>query len=99
LVYNLVSEKTGYPADTLEPQMDLEADLGIDSIKKVEILGAVQERIPGMAALSPEELAETRTLGQVIERVEAHEGTAKKAQAPASWSGARGAASSAGWSA
>ena len=99
LVYGLVSEKTGYPADTLEPQMDLEADLGIDSIKKVEILGAVQERIPGMAALSPEELAETRTLGQVIERVEAQESTAKKAQTPASWSGARGAASSAGWSA
>ncbi len=26
--------------------MDLEADLGIDSIKRVEILGALQEKLP-----------------------------------------------------
>ncbi|MBI4060061.1 MAG: acyltransferase domain-containing protein, partial [Elusimicrobia bacterium] len=30
----VVSEKTGYPADTIGPDMDLEGDLGIDSIKR-----------------------------------------------------------------
>jgi len=35
----LLSELSGYPPDLLEPDMDLESDLGIDSIKKVEVLG------------------------------------------------------------
>ena len=33
-----VADKTGYPADMLGMEMHLEADLGIDSIKRVEIL-------------------------------------------------------------
>ena len=40
----IVSEKTGYPGRRRSIQeMDLEADLGIDSIKRVEILSAVAE--------------------------------------------------------
>jgi hypothetical protein len=42
----IVSEKTGYPVETLELDMDMEADLGIDSIKRVEILGALQAQFP-----------------------------------------------------
>ena len=42
----VVSEKTGYPQEMLELGMDIESDLGIDSIKRVEILGAVQDRAP-----------------------------------------------------
>ncbi|HVA24837.1 MAG TPA: beta-ketoacyl synthase N-terminal-like domain-containing protein, partial [Chloroflexota bacterium] len=38
----VVSDKTGYPPNTLELDMDIEADLGIDSIKRVEILGAMR---------------------------------------------------------
>ncbi|MGH1348428.1 MAG: phosphopantetheine-binding protein, partial [Nannocystales bacterium] len=38
----VVSEKTGYPTEMLSPEMNLEADLGIDAIKRVEILSAVQ---------------------------------------------------------
>ena len=41
-----MAEKTGYPAEMLEPDMQLDADLGIDSIKRVEILSAFQERSP-----------------------------------------------------
>ncbi|GIT73350.1 MAG: hypothetical protein Ct9H300mP28_31640 [Pseudomonadota bacterium] len=40
----IVSEKTGYPQQMLEPEMDMESDLGIDSIKRVEILGTAQEK-------------------------------------------------------
>jgi len=40
----IVSERTGYPADMLNPDLNLEADLGIDSIKRVEILSAFQRR-------------------------------------------------------
>jgi hypothetical protein len=38
----IVSERTGYPQDMLGLDVDIEAELGIDSIKRVEILGTVQ---------------------------------------------------------
>lgn len=71
---NVVSEKTGYPAETLELGMDIEADLGIDSIKRVEILGAMRDQFPELPQLKPEELAELRTLGQIVEYMNAHIG-------------------------
>jgi acyl transferase domain-containing protein/NAD(P)H-dependent flavin oxidoreductase YrpB (nitropropane dioxygenase family)/NADP-dependent 3-hydroxy acid dehydrogenase YdfG len=40
----VVSERTGYPPDMLKPDLNLEADLGIDSIKRVEILSAFQRQ-------------------------------------------------------
>ena len=36
---DVVSERTGYPTDMLSLDADLEGDLGIDSIKRVEIAG------------------------------------------------------------
>ncbi|MFT5163007.1 MAG: polyketide-type polyunsaturated fatty acid synthase PfaA, partial [Alteromonadaceae bacterium] len=66
VMMSVVAEKTGYPADMLALEMDMEADLGIDSIKRVEILGAVQETIPDLPALNPEDLAELRTLGEIV---------------------------------
>jgi len=38
----LIADRTGYPPDMLGIDLDLEADLGIDSIKRVEILGALR---------------------------------------------------------
>ncbi len=63
----VVSEKTGYPADVLEPAMQLDADLGIDSIKRVEILAAIQERLPQAPVIGPEHLGTIRTLGQIAD--------------------------------
>ena len=48
LMLDVVAEKTGYPKEMLELEMDIEAELGIDSIKRVEILAAVQSRAPGL---------------------------------------------------
>ncbi len=62
----IVSEKTGYPLETLDPEMDLEADLGIDSIKRVEIMGALQERFPQMAQPDTQILAGLRTIQEII---------------------------------
>ena len=42
----VVSEKTGYPAESLDLNLSLDADLGVDSIKRVEILSALQEKLP-----------------------------------------------------
>jgi polyketide-type polyunsaturated fatty acid synthase PfaA len=75
---SVVTDKTGYPAEMLEIQMDLEADLGIDSIKRVEIIGAMQELFPELPKLSPEELAEQRTLGKIAEYLGTQIAVAKK---------------------
>ncbi|WP_168534938.1 type I polyketide synthase [Anabaena sp. UHCC 0253] len=64
---SITSEKTGYPIEMLELDMDMEADLGIDSIKRVEILGGLQELYPNLPKPNLEELAEKRTIGQVVE--------------------------------
>jgi acyl transferase domain-containing protein/NADP-dependent 3-hydroxy acid dehydrogenase YdfG len=42
-VLAIVSEKTGYPADMLELDLDLEADLGIDTVKQAETFAAIRE--------------------------------------------------------
>jgi len=61
----VVSEKTGYPVEMLELEMGMDSDLGIDSIKRVEILSALQERLPGAPAIGPEHLGTLRTLGEI----------------------------------
>ena len=69
MLLEVVSEKTGYPAEMLELGMDLEADLGIDSIKRVEIFGALTKQYPSMSGINPQELTELRTLGEIVDYV------------------------------
>ena len=71
----IVSEKTGYPTEMLDLNMDMEADLGIDSIKRVEIVGAMREIYPNLAKMEAETFAEIRTLGQIIEFMNTSLGT------------------------
>jgi NAD(P)-dependent dehydrogenase (short-subunit alcohol dehydrogenase family)/acyl carrier protein len=61
----VVAEKTGYPAEMLRLDMELEGDLGIDSIKRVEILSALQERAPGLPDIDGADLAALSTLGHI----------------------------------
>ena len=42
-VLEIVAEKTGYPQDMLELDLDLEADLGVDTVKQAETFAAVRE--------------------------------------------------------
>jgi polyketide-type polyunsaturated fatty acid synthase PfaA len=75
----ITSEKTGYPIEMLELDMDMEADLGIDSIKRVEIMGALQEALPDLPKPSNmEEMAELRTIGQIVEYLQKLSGGEKK---------------------
>ncbi|MTJ33813.1 type I polyketide synthase [Dolichospermum sp. UHCC 0260] len=62
---NVVSDKTGYPVEMLELSMDMEADLGIDSIKRVEILGGLLEIYPDLPKPNLEEIGELRTLAEI----------------------------------
>ena len=66
LVLSVVADKTGYPVDMLEGHMDLESDLGIDSIKRVEILATIRRNEPNLPDVDPMHLAKLRTLGEII---------------------------------
>lgn len=74
MLLEVVSEKTGYPAEMLELNMDMEADLGIDSIKRVEIFGALTKLYPAISGINPNELTELRTLGEIVNYVGAKGG-------------------------
>src|SRR5947199_125689 len=46
-IMGLVVEKTGYPRDMLDLDLDLEADLGVDTVKQAEKIGraSCRERV------------------------------------------------------
>ena len=66
VLLEVVAEKTGYPVDILNLDMEMDSDLGIDSIKRVEILSTLQQRIPEAPPVGPEHLGTLRTLRQVV---------------------------------
>ncbi|MEV7983581.1 phosphopantetheine-binding protein, partial [Streptomyces sp. NPDC086519] len=71
VVLEIISERTGYPVDMIEPDLDLEADLSIDSIKRAEIAGELAKRLGiagGAETLDDaelEDLAKARTAAAV----------------------------------
>jgi NAD(P)-dependent dehydrogenase (short-subunit alcohol dehydrogenase family)/acyl carrier protein len=62
----IIAEKTGYPPEMLGLDMGLDADLGIDSIKRVEILSALQEKLPDAPVVKPEHLGTLHTLREIV---------------------------------
>ncbi|MEJ2111040.1 MAG: SDR family NAD(P)-dependent oxidoreductase [Acidobacteriota bacterium] len=42
MVLEIIAEKTGYPPDMLDMDLDLEADLGIDTVKQAEMFAAIR---------------------------------------------------------
>ena len=42
-ILDLMVEKTGYPRDMLDLDLDLEADLGVDTVKQAEMFAAIRE--------------------------------------------------------
>ncbi len=89
-VLGIVSERTGYPAEMLEPDLDLEADLSIDSIKRMEILAELAERVelPGaddgeLDESVVEELARLKTLREVVAWIDDHPASSPAAESEA----------------
>ncbi|GAA2583393.1 SDR family NAD(P)-dependent oxidoreductase [Actinomadura fulvescens] len=74
-VLDVIGGRTGYPRDMLGTDLDLEADLSIDSIKRVEIIGELADRLglPGAAGFVDEslveQLARIKTIGGIVDWV------------------------------
>lgn len=66
LLLSVVARLTGYPTDMLDLDMELEADLGVDSIKRVEILSAVRRQVGDMASGDFGYLGKLRTLREIV---------------------------------
>ena len=69
VVQAVVAQKTGYPADMLQPRHALEQDLGIDSIKRVEILSALNDRYPTLDVSNVTHLEQLRTLDDIRQAI------------------------------
>ncbi len=80
-VMALVAEKTGYPQDMLDLDLDLEADLGIDTVKQAETFAAIRETfaIPFQESLN---LRDYPTLAAVIGFVYAARPELKQTDSP-----------------
>jgi NAD(P)-dependent dehydrogenase (short-subunit alcohol dehydrogenase family)/acyl carrier protein len=76
LMLRIVAEKTGYPVDMLNLGMDLEGDLGIDSIKRVEILAAVDEQAQGLPKLDRSRMSALHTLGEIVDYLQGEQASA-----------------------
>nr|QNR87362.1 polyketide synthase subunit A [Aurantiochytrium sp.] len=86
VVMEVLAAKTGYETDMIEADMELETELGIDSIKRVEILSEVQAML-NVEAKDVDALSRTRTVGEVVNAMKAEiassSGAAAAAPAPA----------------
>jgi acyl transferase domain-containing protein/acyl carrier protein len=67
MLLGVVSDRTGYPAEMLTMGMELESDLGIDSIKRVEILSAMQDLVPELPDVDLTVMAGLATLGEIVD--------------------------------
>lgn len=88
LVMQVISDKTGYPQEMLGMDMDLEADLSIDSIKRMEIIGELRRQLGGFEGGQQneesmiEQLAAIKTLHLLVNWITEHQQQAATA-APA----------------
>jgi acyl transferase domain-containing protein/NAD(P)H-dependent flavin oxidoreductase YrpB (nitropropane dioxygenase family) len=100
---SLISERTGYPVELIEPDLDLEADLSIDSIKRAEIAGEVATQL-GMSLEGGDEsvledLVKARTVTAIMAWLDEQTGDKAAANGAANGAASNGSASEANGSA
>ncbi|MGW3992284.1 SDR family NAD(P)-dependent oxidoreductase [Amycolatopsis sp. NPDC004772] len=69
-VIGVISERTGYPAEMIAGDLDLEADLSIDSIKRTEIAGTLLSRLGLPADDRTDQLSRDRTANALTAHLE-----------------------------
>ena len=92
-VLEIISARTGYPIDMIEPGLDLEADLSVDSIKRTEIAGELAQRLDlGSADLDDdqlEQMAKARTAQAIADWLGQHTATTPIEEGPIEEGGAQ----------
>ena len=68
-VIKIISEVTKYPEEMLEKDMEMEADLGIDTVKQATIFSLIGEKY-GMPEETEVNISAYKTIGDVIDFVE-----------------------------
>ncbi|ACN16274.1 predicted polyketide synthase [Desulforapulum autotrophicum HRM2] len=72
-VKKIIAEQTGYTTDMLEPDLDLEADLGIDTVKQVEIFAKAASHF-GLSVPEDLKLRELNTIAKLVTFLDAMAG-------------------------
>ncbi|MHA2250886.1 MAG: SDR family NAD(P)-dependent oxidoreductase [Candidatus Kariarchaeaceae archaeon] len=65
---SIISEKTGYPRDMLDPELDMEADLGIDTVKQAELFGMAREEF-GIPRIEGMMISEYNTINKITDLI------------------------------
>jgi len=68
IIRNVIAEQTGYAADMLEEGLDLEADLGIDTVKQVEIFAKIASHF-GLSVPDDLKLRDLNTISRLAEYI------------------------------
>ena len=85
IVLATIAEVTRYPRSVLRPEADLEDELGIESVKRAEILSVLSTRLALPPPSAEDGVGPLKTIGDVIAAVEAalaRSGAAASADAP-----------------
>lgn len=67
-ITELIAEQTGYPTDMLDPELQMEADLGIDTVKQAELFALIREEF-GLALQEGMQIADYPTILRVADFV------------------------------
>ncbi|SER96007.1 type I polyketide synthase [Streptomyces qinglanensis] len=83
ILRDMVAEKTGYPVEMVDPALDVQTELGIDSLKQVEIASEAWRRYPSLPREEIYRFAQARTIGELAELLTAATPRAPGAGRPA----------------
>ncbi len=72
-IRGIVAEHTGYTVDMLEPELDLEADLGIDTVKQVEVFSKISTHF-NLAVPEDLKLSDLNTIALLADYVQRQTG-------------------------
>jgi malonyl CoA-acyl carrier protein transacylase/acyl carrier protein len=82
-IVSMYAEALEYPEDVFTPEIELEAELGIDSVKQTELLARVSEKYALPSQPADFRLSDYNTIGKVVDFVIRAGGAASEAVTPA----------------
>jgi len=66
-IISMLSTMTGFEPDEIKPEMNIIKDLGVDSLKVIEIATAIEQKYK--VTVKESQMAKIRTVGESIELV------------------------------